>query len=94
MRMVLEHLRGCLVGRGANHGEGTEFVAVIRNTSGTDPLGLAERPAHLGERRLMFLTHAFQAATPSFSLALRSASDSAFHAANFVLFLLPTKTAR
>src|SRR6185312_3420305 len=41
-----------------------------------------------------FATHAFQAAMPSFSLAFRSASDSALHAAHFALFLLPTKTAR
>ena len=31
---------------------------------------------------------------PAFSLAFRSVSDSAFHAANFALVLLPTKTAR
>src|ERR1700724_1507486 len=55
MRMVLEHLCGGLMRGGANHGEGAELVAVVGNTAATHPLGLAERPAHLGERRLVLL---------------------------------------
>jgi hypothetical protein len=41
-----------------------------------------------------FSTQAFQAAMPCCSLARRSASGSAFHAAQFALVLLPRKTAR
>src|SRR6202795_3378577 len=55
MRMVLEHPCRGFVRFGANDGKGAHLVADVGNAARADPLGLAKRSAHRGERSLVLL---------------------------------------
>src|SRR5207237_567002 len=77
MRMVLEQPGGGLVGVGANHGEGAERIADVRNAVRRDPLRRAERPAQRDEHILVLLDpglpagHALALASAAFILGQR-----------------------
>src|SRR6185437_395905 len=91
VRMVFEHL-SCDSARTTVKAPISLLTSAI--PAGPTRLVLPSGPPISATEPWCFSTHAFQAAIPSLSLAFRSCSDSAFHAAIFWLFLLPTKTAR
>lgn len=92
--MIFEHLRSRLMRSGANDREGADCVGDIRNPLLSTFLVLPSGPPIWTREAWCFSTHAFHAAMPRTSLALRSGSESAFQAVHFGLFLLPRNTAR
>src|SRR3954451_9732432 len=94
MRRLLEQSGGRLVRFRPHDHKGTHVVGHVLNTGFGDLLRLAEWPTHGANRRVVFLTQAFQTAMPSCSFAGLSASESAIHAIMRRLALLPRKTAR
>src|ERR1035437_2603389 len=70
VRMVLEHPCRGFVRFGANDGKGAHLVADVGNAARADPLGLAKRSAHRGERGLVLLHPRLRSGNALFLLRL------------------------